>query len=189
MLVVVLLLLLVLNRLLLLMTMLVPGLYESIPLIYINHLVQADVCFSDSPISRWQKHTRRWASSSLSDLMGWNLNWVKRSSRTSTCQDWQHGRSELSSLRYRHLDLSFIGKDRENLSWHGYDWSGGLNFQNGVLAGVYPASPSSWLIVVIVMMSSLYIQVDLSLGMIEAIKENLPYRSEPLYLLSVRSGF
>lgn len=50
--------------------------------------------------------------------------------------------------------------------------------QNGVLAGVYPASPSSWLIVVIAMMSSLYIRIDPSLGMIDAIKENLPHRSE-----------
>lgn len=60
-----------------------------------------------------------------------------------------------------------------------------MNFQNGVLAGVYPASPSSWLIVVIAMMSSLYIRVDPSLGMIEAMKENLPYRSGALHLLSV----
>lgn len=59
-----------------------------------------------------------------------------------------------------------------------------LNFQNGVLAGVYPASPSSWLIVVIAMMSSLYIRVDPSLGVIEAVKENLPYRSEPPHLQS-----
>lgn len=50
--------------------------------------------------------------------------------------------------------------------------------QNSVLAGVYPASPSSWLIVVIVMMSSLYTHIDLSLGMIDAVKENLPHRSE-----------
>lgn len=50
--------------------------------------------------------------------------------------------------------------------------------QNGVLAGVYPASPSSWLIVVIATMSSLYTRIDPSLGMIEAIKENLPYRLE-----------
>ncbi|XP_056273795.1 carnitine O-palmitoyltransferase 1, muscle isoform isoform X2 [Pseudoliparis swirei] len=49
-------------------------------------------------------------------------------------------------------------------------------FKNGVLAGVYPASPSSWLIVVIAMMSSLYIPIDPSLGMIEAIKESLPHR-------------
>uniref|UniRef100_A0AAQ5ZGB5 Carnitine O-palmitoyltransferase 1, muscle isoform n=1 Tax=Amphiprion ocellaris TaxID=80972 RepID=A0AAQ5ZGB5_AMPOC len=49
-----------------------------------------------------------------------------------------------------------------------------IQFKNGVLAGVYPASPSSWLIVVIAMMSSLYIHVDPSLGMINAIKDNLP---------------
>ena len=53
-----------------------------------------------------------------------------------------------------------------------------LHSQNGVLAGVYPASPSSWLIVVIAIMSSLYIRIDPSLGMIDAIKENLPHRSE-----------
>uniref|UniRef100_A0A8D3E1I7 Carnitine O-palmitoyltransferase 1, muscle isoform n=1 Tax=Scophthalmus maximus TaxID=52904 RepID=A0A8D3E1I7_SCOMX len=49
-----------------------------------------------------------------------------------------------------------------------------IQFKNGVLAGVYPASPSSWLIVVIAMMSSLYIRIDPSLGMIDAIKDNLP---------------
>ncbi|KAF3854706.1 hypothetical protein F7725_022761 [Dissostichus mawsoni] len=50
------------------------------------------------------------------------------------------------------------------------------NLLNGVLAGVYPASPSSWLIVVIAMMSSLYIPLDPSLGMIDTLKENLPHR-------------
>ncbi|CAL8358619.1 unnamed protein product [Lota lota] len=51
-----------------------------------------------------------------------------------------------------------------------------IQFKNGVLAGVYPASPSSWLIVVIAMISTLYIRVDLSLGMIDLINENLPIR-------------
>ncbi|XP_047210496.1 carnitine O-palmitoyltransferase 1, muscle isoform isoform X3 [Girardinichthys multiradiatus] len=51
-----------------------------------------------------------------------------------------------------------------------------IQFKNGILTGVYPASPSSWLIVVIAMMSSLYTYIDPSLGMIEAIKENLPYK-------------
>ncbi|XP_044048835.1 carnitine O-palmitoyltransferase 1, muscle isoform isoform X3 [Siniperca chuatsi] len=51
-----------------------------------------------------------------------------------------------------------------------------IQFKNGVLAGVYPASPSSWLIVVIAIMSSLYIHIDPSLGMIDTIKENLPHR-------------
>ncbi|XP_034032565.1 carnitine O-palmitoyltransferase 1, muscle isoform [Thalassophryne amazonica] len=52
-----------------------------------------------------------------------------------------------------------------------------IKFKNGVLAGVYPASPSSWLIVVIAIMSTLYTQIDLSLGMIDSIKENLPQRA------------
>lgn len=51
-----------------------------------------------------------------------------------------------------------------------------IQFKNGVLTGVYPASPSSWLIVVIAMMSSLYTHIDPSLGMIDALKESLPYR-------------
>ncbi|XP_061825134.1 carnitine O-palmitoyltransferase 1, muscle isoform isoform X1 [Nerophis lumbriciformis] len=51
-----------------------------------------------------------------------------------------------------------------------------IQFKNGVLAGVYPASPSSWLIVVIAMMSSLYTGVDPSLGLMDIIKENLPLR-------------
>lgn len=51
-----------------------------------------------------------------------------------------------------------------------------IRFKNGVLAGVYPASPSSWLIVVIVMMSSLYTHVDPSLGMIRTIQETLPLK-------------
>uniref|UniRef100_A0A674NCY4 Carnitine O-palmitoyltransferase 1, muscle isoform n=1 Tax=Takifugu rubripes TaxID=31033 RepID=A0A674NCY4_TAKRU len=41
-----------------------------------------------------------------------------------------------------------------------------IQFKNGVLAGVYPASPSSWLIVVIAMMSSLYTRVDPSLDIV-----------------------
>ncbi|KAJ0069731.1 hypothetical protein NL108_012362, partial [Boleophthalmus pectinirostris] len=48
---------------------------------------------------------------------------------------------------------------------------------NGVLAGVYPASPSSWLIVVILMMSSLYTHIDPSLGTIDAIKDTLPFKN------------
>ncbi|XP_048881407.1 carnitine O-palmitoyltransferase 1, muscle isoform [Brienomyrus brachyistius] len=49
-----------------------------------------------------------------------------------------------------------------------------IRFKNGILAGVYPASPSSWLIVVIAIMSTLYARVDPSMGMIESIKKTLP---------------
>ncbi|XP_077423675.1 carnitine O-palmitoyltransferase 1, muscle isoform [Vanacampus margaritifer] len=59
-----------------------------------------------------------------------------------------------------------------------------IQFKNGILAGVYPASPSSWLIVVVVMMSSLYTDVDLSLGIVQAINEHMPLRG----YLSVQTG-
>ncbi|KAL4617954.1 carnitine O-palmitoyltransferase 1, liver isoform-like [Arapaima gigas] len=49
-----------------------------------------------------------------------------------------------------------------------------IRFKNGVLAGVYPASPSSWLILVIATMGTLYTRVDPSMGMIDSIKETLP---------------
>uniref|UniRef100_A0A8C1WE29 Carnitine O-palmitoyltransferase 1, muscle isoform n=1 Tax=Cyprinus carpio TaxID=7962 RepID=A0A8C1WE29_CYPCA len=39
-----------------------------------------------------------------------------------------------------------------------------IRFKNGVLTGVYPASPSSWLIVVIAIMSTMYARIDPSRG-------------------------
>lgn len=49
--------------------------------------------------------------------------------------------------------------------------------QNGIRMGVYPASPSSWLFVVIAIMSSMYARVDPSMGIINSIKKVLPARS------------
>ncbi|XP_062860356.1 carnitine O-palmitoyltransferase 1, muscle isoform [Trichomycterus rosablanca] len=49
-----------------------------------------------------------------------------------------------------------------------------IQFKNGILTGVYPASPSSWLFVVIAIMSSMYARVDPSVGMINSIKKVLP---------------
>ncbi|XP_066499205.1 carnitine O-palmitoyltransferase 1, liver isoform isoform X2 [Hoplias malabaricus] len=46
--------------------------------------------------------------------------------------------------------------------------------KNGVLKGVYPASPSSWLFVVIVILATLYTQSDPSMGLIAKIQEHLP---------------
>uniref|UniRef100_A0A8C2JXM5 Carnitine O-palmitoyltransferase 1, muscle isoform n=1 Tax=Cyprinus carpio TaxID=7962 RepID=A0A8C2JXM5_CYPCA len=51
-----------------------------------------------------------------------------------------------------------------------------IRFKNGVLTGVYPASPSSWLIVVIAIMSTMYARIDPSMGMIDRIKTSLPVR-------------
>ncbi|RXM30706.1 Carnitine O-palmitoyltransferase 1, liver isoform [Acipenser ruthenus] len=49
-----------------------------------------------------------------------------------------------------------------------------IRYKNGVLTGVYPASPSSWLIVVIAIMSTMYARIDPSMGMIDCIKKTLP---------------
>ncbi|KAG2459931.1 CPT1A palmitoyltransferase, partial [Polypterus senegalus] len=49
-----------------------------------------------------------------------------------------------------------------------------IRFKNGILTGVYPASPSSWLFVVIAIMSAMYARIDPSMGMIDGIKKNLP---------------
>ncbi|XP_008409562.1 carnitine O-palmitoyltransferase 1, muscle isoform [Poecilia reticulata] len=51
-----------------------------------------------------------------------------------------------------------------------------IRLKNGILTEVYPASPSSWLIVVIAMMMSLYTGTDPPLGIIDTIKKNLPYQ-------------
>uniref|UniRef100_A0AAY4DUB3 Carnitine O-palmitoyltransferase 1, muscle isoform n=1 Tax=Denticeps clupeoides TaxID=299321 RepID=A0AAY4DUB3_9TELE len=52
-----------------------------------------------------------------------------------------------------------------------------IRFKNDILAGVYPASPSSWLFVVVAIMSSVYARIDPSMGMIDSIKATLPVRS------------
>uniref|UniRef100_A0A8C5PMQ6 carnitine O-palmitoyltransferase n=1 Tax=Leptobrachium leishanense TaxID=445787 RepID=A0A8C5PMQ6_9ANUR len=46
--------------------------------------------------------------------------------------------------------------------------------KNSFITGVYPASPSSWLFVVIAIMGTMYARVDPSMGMIGKIKEHLP---------------
>lgn len=48
--------------------------------------------------------------------------------------------------------------------------------QNSFLTGVYPASPSSWMVVVMATAGSLYCQVDPSLGLISRISRHLPER-------------
>lgn len=48
-----------------------------------------------------------------------------------------------------------------------------VSFQNGIITGVFPGSPSSWLIVVVGVMSSMHTKVDPSLGMIAKINRTL----------------
>ncbi|XP_020507696.1 carnitine O-palmitoyltransferase 1, liver isoform [Labrus bergylta] len=46
--------------------------------------------------------------------------------------------------------------------------------RNRVIKGVYPASPSSWLIVVIAILATMYMRSDPSMGLITKIKQHLP---------------
>lgn len=49
-------------------------------------------------------------------------------------------------------------------------------YQNSVITGVYPASPSSWLFVVIAILATMYTRSDPSMGLIAKIQEHLPVR-------------
>ncbi|XP_029438980.1 LOW QUALITY PROTEIN: carnitine O-palmitoyltransferase 1, liver isoform [Rhinatrema bivittatum] len=48
-----------------------------------------------------------------------------------------------------------------------------IRFKNGIITGVYPASPSSWLIVVMGVMSTTHAKIDPSLGIIAKINTTL----------------
>ncbi|KAM9481838.1 carnitine O-palmitoyltransferase 1, muscle isoform 1-T2 [Clarias gariepinus] len=70
----------------------------------------------------------------------------------------------LSREAFKHIYLAAVTSWRKRA----------ILFRNGIRMGVYPASPSSWLIVVIAIMSSIYARMDPSMGMINSIKKVLP---------------
>uniref|UniRef100_A0A673ATA1 Carnitine O-palmitoyltransferase 1, liver isoform-like n=1 Tax=Sphaeramia orbicularis TaxID=375764 RepID=A0A673ATA1_9TELE len=49
-----------------------------------------------------------------------------------------------------------------------------VRLKNSVITGVYPASPSSWLFVVIAILATMYTRSDPSMGLIAKIQEHLP---------------
>ncbi|XP_013863731.1 carnitine O-palmitoyltransferase 1, liver isoform isoform X2 [Austrofundulus limnaeus] len=49
-----------------------------------------------------------------------------------------------------------------------------IRIKNSVISGVYPASPSSWLFVVIAILATMYTRSDPSMGLIAKIQEHLP---------------
>ncbi|XP_053196840.1 carnitine O-palmitoyltransferase 1, liver isoform-like [Scomber japonicus] len=49
-----------------------------------------------------------------------------------------------------------------------------IRLKNSVVTGVYPASPSSWLFVVIAILATMYTRSDPSMGLIAKIQEHLP---------------
>uniref|UniRef100_A0A3Q3JSM7 Carnitine O-palmitoyltransferase N-terminal domain-containing protein n=2 Tax=Monopterus albus TaxID=43700 RepID=A0A3Q3JSM7_MONAL len=54
-----------------------------------------------------------------------------------------------------------------------------IRLKNSVITGVYPASPSSWLFVVIAILATMYTRSDPSMGLIAKIQEHLPVRNAP----------
>ncbi|XP_072889718.1 carnitine O-palmitoyltransferase 1, liver isoform-like isoform X1 [Hemitrygon akajei] len=48
--------------------------------------------------------------------------------------------------------------------------------KNNFMTGVYPASPSSWLFVVLTVVGTMYTRIDPSMGMIAKLREHLPLR-------------
>uniref|UniRef100_A0AAX7UT57 carnitine O-palmitoyltransferase n=1 Tax=Astatotilapia calliptera TaxID=8154 RepID=A0AAX7UT57_ASTCA len=52
-----------------------------------------------------------------------------------------------------------------------------VRIKNSVITGVYPASPSSWLFVVIAILATMYTRSDPSMGLIAKIQEHLPSMS------------
>ncbi|XP_051543118.1 carnitine O-palmitoyltransferase 1, liver isoform isoform X1 [Myxocyprinus asiaticus] len=49
-----------------------------------------------------------------------------------------------------------------------------VRLKNNVITGVYPASPSSWLFVVVAILATMYTRSDPSMGLIAKIQEHLP---------------
>uniref|UniRef100_A0AAX7U5C6 carnitine O-palmitoyltransferase n=1 Tax=Astatotilapia calliptera TaxID=8154 RepID=A0AAX7U5C6_ASTCA len=53
-----------------------------------------------------------------------------------------------------------------------------VRIKNSVITGVYPASPSSWLFVVIAILATMYTRSDPSMGLIAKIQEHLPVSTQ-----------
>ncbi|CAN0424035.1 carnitine O-palmitoyltransferase 1, liver isoform-like [Lampetra fluviatilis] len=49
-----------------------------------------------------------------------------------------------------------------------------LRLKNNIVSGMYPATPSSWLFVVVAIMATKYARMEPSLGMIDTIQQSLP---------------
>ncbi|GAB5574401.1 carnitine O-palmitoyltransferase 1 [Prionailurus iriomotensis] len=70
----------------------------------------------------------------------------------------------LSREALKHIYLSGINSWKKRL----------IRIKNGILRGVYPGSPTSWLVVVMATVGSSYCKVDISMGLICCIQRCLP---------------
>ncbi|XP_052016319.1 carnitine O-palmitoyltransferase 1, muscle isoform [Apodemus sylvaticus] len=75
----------------------------------------------------------------------------------------------LSREALRHIYLSGINSWKKRL----------IRIKNGILRGVYPGSPTSWLVVVMATVGSNYCKVDISMGLVHFIQRALPQRYGP----------
>ncbi|XP_051818519.1 carnitine O-palmitoyltransferase 1, muscle isoform isoform X1 [Antechinus flavipes] len=71
---------------------------------------------------------------------------------------------QLSREALKHVYLSGINSWKKRF----------IRIKNGILRGVYPGSPTSWLVVVMATMGSSYCNVDISMGMICHIRKYIP---------------
>ncbi|ELW49003.1 Carnitine O-palmitoyltransferase 1, muscle isoform [Tupaia chinensis] len=75
----------------------------------------------------------------------------------------------LSREALKHIYLSGINSWKKRL----------IRIKNGILRGVYPGSPTSWLVVVMATVGSSYCNVDISVGLVSCIQRCLPERCGP----------
>nr|KAF6267556.1 carnitine palmitoyltransferase 1B [Myotis myotis] len=75
----------------------------------------------------------------------------------------------LSREALKHLYLTEINAWKKRL----------IRIKNGILRGVYPGSPTSWLAVVMATVGSSYCNVDISNGLVYYIQKHLPERYVP----------
>ncbi|XP_005379647.1 PREDICTED: carnitine O-palmitoyltransferase 1, muscle isoform isoform X1 [Chinchilla lanigera] len=75
----------------------------------------------------------------------------------------------LSREALKHIYLSGINSWKKRL----------IRMKNGILRGVYPGSPTSWLVVVMTTVGFSYCKVDISLGLVCCIQRCLPERCGP----------
>uniref|UniRef100_A0A674MKP7 Carnitine O-palmitoyltransferase n=1 Tax=Takifugu rubripes TaxID=31033 RepID=A0A674MKP7_TAKRU len=60
-----------------------------------------------------------------------------------------------------------------------------IRIKNSVIRGVYPASPFSWLFVVIAILATMYTRSDPSMGLIAKIQENLPQNIQCMSIIGM----
>uniref|UniRef100_A0A8C3KEA6 Carnitine O-palmitoyltransferase 1, muscle isoform n=1 Tax=Calidris pygmaea TaxID=425635 RepID=A0A8C3KEA6_9CHAR len=128
------------------------------------------------PPPPWRRLTRLWPSSSPSPPRAWTSTSAGRPSSSSTSPASPRGRSAWSAPRW---DQPGADGQRDPVPTvptprPGHPDPPSLCPQNSFLTGVYPASPSSWMVVVLATAGSFYCQVDPSLGIIARIRHCLP---------------